>query len=85
MQAVSTGVDGIQYRLEGYSTALSSMQIEASGNSRLRIPMMHRYGCEYGYDTGMGTGIQQFFEKLRVRYVRDMCINNLLSIYIIYC
>ena len=35
MQAISAGVDGIQYGLEGYSTTVSSVQIEASGCSRL--------------------------------------------------
>ena len=29
---------------------------------------------------GTGMGIQLFFEKLRVQYVRDTCINNLLNI-----
>uniref|UniRef100_A0A7N2LSF3 Uncharacterized protein n=1 Tax=Quercus lobata TaxID=97700 RepID=A0A7N2LSF3_QUELO len=35
MPAISAGVDGIQYELEGYSTMVSSMQIEASGGMEL--------------------------------------------------
>ena len=67
-------------------------QFDECDFSVVRHAMMQSYEYKYGYD--MGTGYKHFFFlKLRIQYVRDICINKFLNIlylyfvniYFIYC
>jgi len=42
---------------------------------------MEWYRYRYGYDMGIGMGIQQFFKNLGYDYIEDTCINYLLNIF----